>query len=103
MRPIEVIHSIERQELAKELQTQHDTDPFKSTGDLNVKKIHDNHVLENTSAPESEKKDAINPDEKNNNPKQNSSRKSKDKSDKDEDEPHKAIEPDKGNVLDIIA
>jgi len=63
MQPIELIHSVERTNVAKNVQSQHLNDAVKASEDA-AKHIQDEVVLQKTSVTNTNKEEALDPDEK---------------------------------------
>ena len=104
MRPIEIIHSLERLTAAQKMQSQPNLDPHAATGDLNVKKIKDEVELNQSTIQESDELDNIDPDAQ----KKQSGKSPNEKSESQEeasstDDSKENDDPDKGHFLDITA
>ncbi len=63
MQPIELIHSVERTNIAKNVQNQHLNDTVKASEDA-AKHIQDEVILQKTSVTDANKEEDLDPDEK---------------------------------------
>ena len=105
MRPVEIIHSIDRLNAAQGVQSNHSNDPFNATGALNIKHIKDEAIIENTTVPQTENQNKIDPDEEK---KQKQGRRGKKKAQEQKagegnESGNVQNDPQKGNNLDIVA
>lgn len=64
MRPIEIIHSIERIDAARELQDALKHDPHRATGNLNMQEIQDTVQIQQHSIQAAEESQPLDPDAK---------------------------------------
>lgn len=107
MHPLEIIISVDRVQTAKDLQP-NALHSQAATSDQNVKKLHETEKLERETVADPDKSDkyeAINPDDKGNQPpeqKSNPSESKKEETPSEEENPPSSPN-EKGHRLDIIA
>ena len=104
MHPLEIIVSVDRVQTAKDLQP-NALHSQAATSDLNVKKLHETEKLERENVAQSDKYEAINPDDKGNKPQEQKKNpnESKKESASSEDEAPSSPPSEGGHHVDIIA
>jgi hypothetical protein len=107
MRPIEIIHSLERLAAARDVQSHPGADPHAADGELTLRKIRDQVELRQNSVPETEEQTAVDPDAEN---KKGPARKRPEKKPDSKEDSSSGTEhgpgdddPDRGNIVDIEA
>lgn len=108
MRPIEIIHSIERVDAARELQDALKHDPHRSTGDLNMQEIQDTVQIQQHSIQAAEAAEATDPDAKGQaNPEERETPHEKDEEESSDEETETPTEEEPsdglGDNLDLMA